>query len=63
MLGADARVTAVGPLQAGPEQAVLLLTLARSPTQLVLKVASGHAVPAVDFERTAAVSALAQADW
>ncbi len=61
MLGTDTRVARVNLMQAGPDSAVLLLTLARPPRQLVLKVAGPQAGGGVDFERTATVSALARA--
>ncbi len=61
LLGTDTRVVRVDLMQAGPDSAVLLLTLAGPPRQLVLKVAGPQADPGVDFERTASVSALARA--
>jgi aminoglycoside phosphotransferase (APT) family kinase protein len=54
------RVGAVETLQAGGARAVLRVTLARSPRRLVVKVAA-VTDRAVEFERTAAVSALARA--
>jgi aminoglycoside phosphotransferase (APT) family kinase protein len=61
LLGARSRVVGVAALASGDDGAVALVTLARPPRRLVLKVAAAHAAPAVDLERTAAASELARA--
>ena len=61
LLGARSRVVGVAALASGDDGAVALVTLARPPRRLVLKVAGPRAAPAVDLERTAAASALARA--
>ena len=61
VLGGASTVVRLDPLQIRREQVVLLVTLARPQHQVVLKVAGQHAGTGRDFERTAAVIALARA--
>ena len=60
VLGPKTAVRRVEILQAGPEQSVLRLTLARPPFRLVLKVA-GADTGRVNFHRTATALSLARA--
>jgi aminoglycoside phosphotransferase (APT) family kinase protein len=61
VLGSDNAITHLAVMQAGDEQSVLQLTLSRPPKRLVLKVARPGTPAGVDFERSAAVSALGRA--
>jgi aminoglycoside phosphotransferase (APT) family kinase protein len=61
VLGEASTVVRVEPLRIRAEQVVLLLTIARPRHQVVLKMAGQHAGTGLDFERTAAVIALARA--
>jgi aminoglycoside phosphotransferase (APT) family kinase protein len=60
VLGGASTVVRVEPLRIGPEQVILLVTLARPRHQVVLKMAGHGAGTGTDFERTAAVAALAR---
>jgi aminoglycoside phosphotransferase (APT) family kinase protein len=60
VLGAASTVVRVDPLRIRPEQVILLVTLARPWHQVVLKMAGHGAGTGTDFERTAAVAALAR---
>lgn len=60
-LGSSSRVSHVEALQVGSHNAVLLLTVEPSSQRLVLKVAGSADQRAIDYERTATVTALARA--
>jgi aminoglycoside phosphotransferase (APT) family kinase protein len=60
-LGSSSRVSRVEALQVGGHDAVLLLTVEPSSRRLVLRVAGPDDRRVIDYERTASVTALAQA--
>jgi len=60
-LGRSTRISHVEALQVGGHHAVLLMTVEPSSRRLVLKVAGPGDKRAIDYDRTATVTALAQA--